>query len=212
MTAYCEEPEEIKKLAPAAYDNIISNSVARAVRRKISRQIVIGAGTSNTLCGIFSAGSGVIDGSTDIEITAIDETTLDEIIFAYGGEEDVEGACGLILNKMDLKAFVTLRDEYGKKVYDVKINGNTGTIDGVPFIINSACPALSAAATAATTKCMAYGPFSNYELPVFSDMDVQHSTDYKFKEGQVCHKAEIYVGGNVAAWNGFVRVKKKASS
>lgn len=212
VTAYCEEPEEIKKLAPAAYDSTIEDSTVRAVRRKISRQIIVGAGTTNTLCGIFNAPNTVINGSTDIEIEEIDGTTLDEIIFAYGGDEDVEGACGLILNKQDLKAFVMLRNTDGKKTYDVKINGNTGTIDGVPFILNSACPVLSAAATAATTMCMTYGPFFNYELAVFSDLDVQRSTDYKFKEGQIAHKSEIYVGGGVAAWNGFVRVKKKAAS
>ena len=212
ITAYCEETEEIVKLAPAAYDDVISGSVARAVRRKASRQIVVGAGTSNTLCGIFNAPNTVINGDNDIEIAAITAETLDEIIFAYGGDEDVEGACGLILNKQDLKAFATLRNSEDKKVYDVKMNGNTGTIDGVPYIINSACPALSKAATAIGTKCMAYGPYFNYELAVFSDLDVQRSTEYKFKEGQIAHKAELYAGGNVAAWNGFVRVKKKAAS
>lgn len=212
ITAYCEEPEEIKKLAPAAYDNIISNSVARAVRRKASRQIVVGAGTTNTFTGIFNAPSKVIDGTTDVEIAAITATTLDDIIYSYGGDEDVEGSCGLILSKQDLRAFAMLRNSEDKKVYDVKTRGNTGTIDGVPFIINSACPALSKATTAAGTKCMAYGPYHNYELPVFSDLEVQHSTDYKFREGQIAHKAEFYAGGNVVAWNGFVRVKKKASS
>ena len=212
ITAYCEEPEEIKKLAPAAYDNIISNSVARAVRRKASRQIVVGAGTTNTFTGIFNAPSKVIDGSTDVEIAEITATTLDEIIYSYGGDEDVEGSCGLILSKQDLKAFAMLRNSEDRKVYDVKTRGNTGTIDGVPFIINSACPALSNVATAVGTKCMAYGPYHNYELPVFSDLEVQHSTDYKFREGQIAHKAEFYAGGNVVAWNGFVRVKKKASS
>ena len=97
-------------------------------------------------------------------------------------------------------------------MYTVTNHGNTGTIDGVPYIINSACPALSASATAANTKCMAYGPYQNYELAIFSDLDVQHSTDYKFKEGQIAHKAEIYAGGNVAVWNGFLRVKKVAAS
>lgn len=212
ITAYCEEPEEILKLAPAAYDNTISSSVTRAVRRKLARQIMVGAGTTNTLTGIFNAAATIIDGSTDIAVSAITETTLDEIIFAYGGDEDVEGDCGLILSKADLKAFVTLRNSDGKKVYNVIINGNTGTIDGIPFIINSACPALSKEATATNTMCMAYGPYSNYELPVFSDLDVQRSTEYKFKEGQIAHKAEIYVGGNVAAWNGFVRVKKAAAA
>ena len=174
--------------------------------------IVVGAGTTNTFTGIFNAPSKVIDGSTDVEIAEITATTLDDIIYSYGGDEDVEGNCGLILSKQDLKAFAMLRNSEDRKVYDVKTRGNTGTIDGVPFIINSACPALSNVATAVGTKCMAYGPYHNYEMPVFSDLEVQHSTDYKFREGQIAHKAEFYAGGNVVAWNGFVRVKKKASS
>ena len=211
ITAYCEEPEEIVKLAPAAYDNTIANSVAKAVRRKLGRQIMVGAGTSNTLTGIFNTANNIINGDTDVEISEITATTLDEIIYSYGGDEDVEGDCGLIISKADLKAFAMLRDDTnGKRSYDIKTNGNTGTIDGVPFILNSACPALSKAATEAGTFCMAYGPYENYELPIFSDLDVQRSTEYKFKEGQIAHKAEIYAGGNVAAWNGFVRVKKVA--
>lgn len=102
-----------------------------------------------------------------MEVTAITGTTLDDIIYSYGGEEDVEGFCGLILNKADLKAFAKLRTDDGKKVYDIKNNGNSGTIDGVPFIINSACKAVSAPGTTKGEYCMAYGPFFNYELAVF---------------------------------------------
>ena len=212
VTAYAEEPSEIQKLAPAVYDETISDSVVRAVRRKLSREIVIGAGTTNTLRGIFNAQTKVISGDNDVEISAITATTLDEIIFAYGGDEDVEGACGLVLNKKDLKAFATLRNSDGKRTYDVKYNGNTGTIDGVPYIIDSACPALTASATTANTFCMAYGPYSNYELAFFSDLDVRRSTEYKFKEGQVAHRAEIFAGGNVTKYQGFVRVKKVAAN
>ena len=41
----------------------------------------------------------VIDPATDIELTAIDDGTLDEIIYSYGGEEEVEDIAVLILNK-----------------------------------------------------------------------------------------------------------------
>lgn len=88
-------------------------------------------------------------------------------------------------------------------------HGNTGTIDGVPYIINSACKAITAATTAADEYAMAYGPLSNYELPVFSDIDIQRSTHYKFKQGQIAHRGDVFAGGNVAAYNGFLRVKKK---
>lgn len=216
ITAYCEEPEEIKKLAPAAYDSIIEGSTEIAIRKKLSKQILVGAGGDNSVTGIFfnpsSTSDDIIDRSTDIEFSAIDENTLDTIIYSFGGEEDVEDVAVLILNKADLKAFATCRLSDGKKAYTVVNHGNTGTIDGVPYIINSACKAVSNSTTTAGAYCMAYGPLSNYEMPVFSDIDIQHSNEYKFKQGQIAHRGDVFVGGNVAAHNGFLRVKKKNSS
>ena len=107
-----------------------------------------------------------------------------------------------------MKAFATCRDSDGRKAYKVINNGNTGYIDGVPYIINSACGSVSAAATTAGAYCMAYGSLSNYELPIFSDLAIERSNEYKFQQGQIAHRGEIFVGGNVAAYNGFVRVKK----
>lgn len=214
ITAYCEEPEEIAKLAPADYDGVISGSTEIAVRKFLSKQILIGQGGAGKLYGIFynptDSDDDIIDRNTDISISAIDKNTLDEIIYSFGGDEDVEDVAVLVLNKMDLKAFATLRLEDGKKAYTVVNHGNTGTIDGVPYIINSACNAVSNSATTAGSYCMAYGPLSNYELPVFSDMDIQRSTEFKFKQGQIAHRADIFAGGNVAAYNGFLRVKKKS--
>lgn len=212
ITAYCEEPEEIAKLAPAAYSAVIEESTEVALRKKIARQILVGEGGTGKLYGIFynpaDSTEDIIDRNTDLEISAIDETTLDTIIFSFGGNEDTEDAAVLVLNKLDLKAFATLRAKDGKKVYTITRHGNTGTIDGVPYIINSACKAISSAATAAGDYAMAYGPLSNYEMPIFSDIDIQKSNEYKFRQGQIAHRGDVFVGGNVAAHNGFLRVKK----
>lgn len=211
LTAYTEEPEEMIKLPNADYDSVVESSVVRAIRRKMSKQILLGTGASGGFKGIFyDAKSGsnvsVIDPATDIAITAIDDGTLDEIIYSYGGDEEVEDIAVLILNKKDLKAFAKLRDKQGRKVYTVVNRGNTGTIDGVPFIINSGCGDLASAS--ADDYLMAYGPMSNYELAIFSDIDARKSTDYKFKQGQVAYRADIFAGGAVVAKNGFLRVKK----
>ena len=101
-----------------------------------------------------------------------------------------------------------MRKTNGDKVYDVKANGNTGTIDGVPFIINSACAAITNASTPTNAYAMAYGPLSNYELVTFSPTEIKRSTDYKFKQGMIAHRGSVFVGGNVVAQNGFLRVKK----
>lgn len=208
ITAYAEDTEEVLKLPAANYDAVVVKGINVALRKKITTQILIGDGETNHLTGIFDDGATAISAATDVTITEIGEDTLDEIIYAFGGDENVEDIAVLILNKLDLKAFATLRDANGRKIHTVVNRGNTGTIDGIPFIINSACKAISRDTDAAGSYCMAYGPLSNYTLAVFSDADIQRSTDYKFKSGHIAHRGSIFVGGNVTAKNGFLRVKK----
>jgi HK97 family phage major capsid protein len=212
ITAYAEDTEEIQKLPAAAYDAEVMRGIGIAIRKKLTREILLGTGATNRLVGIFSAAATAIDPATDLSIATIDTNTLDEIIFSFGGDEDVEDAAVLILNKKDLKAFSQLRTADGKKFHNIVTNGNTGTIDGIPFIINSACKAISDPATAAGEYCMAYGPLSNYLLIIFSDMEVQRSTDYKFKQGMIAHKGVIFAGGNVVSKNGFLRIKKASAA
>lgn len=212
ITAYTEEPEEMIKLPNADYDGIVEGSVVKAIRRYMSRQILIGNGTSGKFKGIFhnptETAEQVIDPTTDKDMTAIDSKSLDEIIYSFGGDEDVEDTAVLVLNKKDLKEFATLRDKQDRKVYTIVNHGNTGTIDGVPYIINSACGAVTDAQTKEDVYCMAYGPLSNYEMPIFSDIDARKSTEYKFKQGQIAYRGDIFAGGAVAAYNGFLRVKR----
>lgn len=209
ITAYAEEPEEMQKLPDADYDGVVEESVVRAIKRYASRQILVGPGGTGKFRGIFfnpsKAQDDIIDRNTDITtITAIDDATLDEIIYSYGGDEEVEDVAVLILNKKDLKKFAKLRDKQGRKVYTIVNHGNTGTIDEVPYIINSACGEIGGTAD---TYCMAYGPLSNYEVAIFSDIEAKKSTEYKFKQGQTAYKACVFMGGNVIAKNGFIRVK-----
>lgn len=212
ITAYTEEPEEMIKLPNADYDGIVEGSVTKAIRRYMSRQILIGDGTTGKFKGIFHNPSEekdrVINPATDLSMAAIDDGTLDEIIYSFGGNEDVEDAAVLVLNKKDLKAFAKLRDKQGRKVYTIVNHGNTGTIDGVPYVINSACGAVTDAQTQADVYCMAYGPLSNYEMAIFSDIDARKSVDFKFKQGQIAYRADVFAGGAVATYNGFLRVKR----
>lgn len=210
ITAYNEITEEVEKLPAAPYANVVLGGVNRSLRKKMAKEIMVGDGSTNHLTGIFNASAEVIPANTDLSVAVIDNTTLDSIIFGYGGDEAVEGSCVLILNKKDLAAFSRLRTDDGKKFHTIipAANGGSGTIDGIPYIINSACGALSAADTAADTYCMAYGNLKNYQLAVFSDIDVKRSEDYKFKEGMICHRGSVFAGGNVVSYKGFLRVKK----
>lgn len=211
ITAYEESPEEITKLAAAPYDQEIQAGISKAIRRKITREILLGDGAAGHFVGIFEKGANApkaIDPATDKALTAIDEFTLDEIIYAYGGEEDVEAIQALVMNKADLLTFAKIRDTNGNKIYAITNYGNAGTINGIPFILNSACKAMSASATASGDYCMLYGNLKNYQMAVFSPIEVKRSTDYKFKEGMIAHAGVVFAGGNVVSKNGFLRIKK----
>jgi len=219
ITAYSEVDEGVTKLPDADYDAEIAESIRIHLRRRLARQILVGSGGTNVLTGIFNSNydsgnktAGAIDPATDLEIDAITESTLDDFIFGYGGEEDVEDGAVLILNKLDLKAFAQLRDGNGNRIHTIRSNGNTGTIDGVDYIINSACKPISSATTQPGDYAMAFGHLSSYGLAIFSDIDIQRSTDYKFRSGQVAHRGSVYAGGNVIRWNGFLRGKKGGGS
>ncbi len=216
ITAYAEDTEEIRKLPAADYDAIVQDGISKAIRRKITREILIGDGTAKHFAGIFhnpaEATAQVIDPKTDLQIQEITEDTLDDIVFSFGGDEDTEDGAVLILNKKDLKAFSKLRGTDKKKLHEIKRNGNTGTIDGIPYILNSACSAISDAKTTAGKYCMAYGPLSNYQKVIFSDMEIGVSEHFKFKQGNIAHRGSVMMGGNVVAYNGFLRVKKAGAS
>lgn len=209
ITSYSEITKEITKLPAADYETSVVNGITRSERKKLTKEILIGDGATGHLTGIFSENAKAINSDTDIVIGAIDTSTLKKIVFAYGSDEEVDDQAVLILNKNDLMAFSQLKTSTGSDYHKIVTNGNSGTIDGIPFIINSAgCAAVSNSKTTSGTYCMAYGALQNYKLVIFSDLTVERSTDYKFKEGMIAHRGEVFAGGNVVVYNGFVRVKK----
>ena len=214
ITAYSEITEELEKLPAAPYAQTVVNGIQRSIRKKIASEILNGDGTTGHIVGIFSEKATAIDAATDVELAKIDSTTLDTIVFSYGGDEAVEGTNVLILSKADLKAFSMVRTTDGKPFYDIKVagNGGSGTINTVPFIINSACAAVTGAKTTVGAYCMAYGNLQNYQLTVFSQLDIRRSDDYKFPQGMIAHRGSVFVGGNVVSYNGFVRIKKAATA
>lgn len=208
VTAYTEITEELEKLPSLPYQAEVIKNINIALKKKISEQILKGPGTSNTFTGIFSDQAVALADSTPLEISAITDSTLDDIIFAYGGDEEIEGGAYLILNKNDLRAFAGLRTPEGRKVHTIDYINST--IDGIPYIINSHCKALTDSKTNEGDYVMAYGGLHNYEVPIFSPVEIGKSTDYKFKDGIISYKASVFTGGNVVGYNGFLRIKKKA--
>ena len=182
-------------------------------------QIIVGAGTTNTIKGIYNADTKVLPTSNgaDIELEAIDQDTLNKIIFAYGGDEAIEDEQVLILSKKDVEAFSKVKDTTGRFVYKITRNGQTGRIGyaqggvDVPFVINSACNALSNTSTTTGNFTMIYGALSSFEMPVFSPLEIKESKDYKFKQGIIAYRGDVIVGGTVSKYKGFIRIKKKKS-
>ena len=210
ITAYTEITEELEKLPAIPYQAEVLRNINISLKKKISEQILRGAGTTNTFTGIFSDAAVALADKAPLEIEAITDSTLDDIVFAYGGDEEIEGGAVLILNKNDLRAFAGLKTQEGRKVHTIDYVNKT--IDGIPYIINSHCKAISDSNTAAGEYGIAYGALKNYEVPVFSPVEIGKSTDYKFKDGIISYKASVFTGGNVVGYNGFLRIKKKAAA
>jgi HK97 family phage major capsid protein len=210
ITAYTEITEELEKLPAIPYQAEVLRNINISLKKKISEQILRGAGTTNTFTGIFSDAAVALADKAPLEIEAITDSTLDDIVFAYGGDEEVEGGAVLILNKNDLRAFAGLKTQEGRKVHTIDYVNKT--IDGIPYIINSDCKAIADSNTAAGEYGIAYGALKNYEVPVFSPVEIGKSTDYKFKDGIISYKASVFTGGNVVGYNGFLRIKKKAAA
>ena len=209
ITAYAEITEEVEKLPDAKYADEVEKAVVGAYHKKLISQIVNGSGT-NQIVGIVNAPTTIIEAAQRKTVATIDENTLDNIVFDYGGDEDVEGDATLILNKLTLKEFAKVKGTDKRRAYDITVRGNNGTINGTPFVCTSKLPAFASVANG--KPYMLYGKLKGYELTNFSDIEIQKSKEYKFKEGVTAYKVTMLVGGSPAMWNGFMSVQKAAAT
>lgn len=206
VTAYAEFSEELERLPNANYEAEIRKGVEIALKKKMAQQQIGGTGESNTFIGITStnADNTAVLASDDMELSKIDQDTLNKIIFAYGGDEEVEQKGVLVLNKADLLAFSLVKNDIGDHAY--KIDLANQTINTVPYIINSNLTPLDTAAKGQYS--MIYGIPQYYETAIFSPVEIKKSYDYKFKDGMIAYRASVFAGGNTTAYRGFMRVKK----
>lgn len=210
VTAYAEFSEELERLPNANYEAEIRKGVEIALKKKMAQQQIGGTGESNTFIGITSANADntAVLASDDMELSKIDQDTLNKIIFAYGGDEEVEQKGVLVLNKADLLAFSLVKNDIGDHAY--KIDLANQTINTVPYIINSNLTPLDTASKGQYS--MIYGIPQYYETAIFSPVEIKKSYDYKFKDGMIAYRASVFAGGNTTAYRGFMRVKKSGPS
>lgn len=223
VSTYFDLSEEVVKLGGDYYISQAYELARTAIRKKMAEQIIKGTGGQYALVGILNAPDNVIPDSTDLSVSTMDGFSdpstpfsygmLDDVVFNYGGDEAVEGGAYLILNKQTLAVFASARDPEGRKMFNVKLDasGTGGTINSnqsyeVPFVISST---LKSWKTAASGEVFAlYGKLKSYEMPIFSQLEVVESRDFKFKSGMISYKAAVWAGGNVASYKGFMRIKK----
>ncbi len=182
-TSYVDR--NISRLTPANYYAKVFAMAMRAMRRDTVKMIFNGDGQSsnNDMYGIKTATN--VAGSpiyATMEVDAVDADLLTELMFAYGGDEELGGNCRLYLNKADLLALGKLRGTNEKRrLFDIVPDAgtpNTGTIrEGgtiVPYSIASNLTALSGSSQgSAAIQTMVYGDPMNYELGLFGDYTVR---------------------------------------
>ena len=212
-TSYVDR--NISRLTPANYYAKVFGMAMRAMRRDTVAMIFNGDGqATNDMFGIKTAknvaGSAIF---ATLEVKEISPDLLTELMFAYGGDEELGGSCRLYLHKKDLLALGKLRGTNEKgRLFDIVPdagNPNMGTIrEGgsvVPYSISSKLTALSAStAGSAAIQTMVYGDPMNYELGLFGDYTVRVDESIKGVERMLTILGDAMVGGNLIVDKGFV--------
>lgn len=212
VTTYVDR--NLSRLTPVAYEEKIRSLAMRALRRKVASLIYNGDGqASPDLYGIKTAkdvaGNALFK---TVNVSAIAVGFLDDLVYAYGSDEEVGGNARLFLSKKDLQAIGKLRNSDGDKYYQIvpdPANANIGRIiDGgliVPYTIGSALTALSQSTAGSTAvQTMVYGDPTNYLLGLFGPYSIRIDESVKAVERMNTILGDVFVGGNLVVTDGFV--------
>lgn len=198
-------PKSAADLSPAQYAAKVQEMALRSLQRKAVALMINGDGTSSPkMHGILNAKN--TDGANIFAevaaVTAINEDTLAQLVFGYGGDEMTGGFARLLLTKANLEAFGKLKGANEKTpLYEISFDdgsgGNTGTIKRggliVPYTI---CSAMGA-------KKLAYGDPFNYMLALFGDYLVSTDASYKAAERLITVLGDVKLSGNLTIDKGM---------
>ena len=181
--------EEARKLKPVNYEAKVRKNSLNALRKKVSN-IVVTKLKASPLC------------IAKDDLTTFDAKTLRNIALNYGGDENVEGAAVLVLNKKSLVALGDVRGSNEKKaIYEITPNAsnpNTGIITegglSVKYVLNANVG----------DNVLIYGQALKFELDLFSDYEIKVSEDFKFDKGLLAIRGSVMLGGTVAYKGGFI--------
>ena len=210
--------KEIRKQSPLNYEEKVTESSRRALRRRLNTVVAaaIPASSLNDTYAITLASTATVGAG------AFDANLLSNIILAYGGDEGVDGEAVLFLNKKDLKAFAGVRgtNEY-LPVYSIipdMSSPSTGIIKDNNGLSCRYCLSKDVTAlvdlslTTSAKKSMFYGNPQCCEVPLWGGMEVEVNDGYKFGEGLLTVRGEVSADADVVAQGGFVVVTCKKAS
>lgn len=206
----------IRKQSPLQYEEKVRDESRKGLRRRLNKMIVdkaLASAQAQTHEVVVSTTSGA---------SAFTASLLSDIILSYGGDESVDGAACLYLNKADLKAFAGVRgkNEY-LPVYSIipdEANPSTGVIkdnNGLScrYCLTKDLTALSTATVSTTaTKHMLFGNPQTIELGLWGGIDVETSDGYKFGEGLITVLGEAMADSDITVKDGMVIVTCKKSA
>lgn len=195
----------LSRLNPADYAAKIQTMALRALRRKANALVVLGDGQSSPdMFGITTAKNtaGTAIYSSVSLGAAVTVDSLDQLVFGYGGDEEVGGSARLLLTKANLKAIGALRGTNEKrrlyKITPDARNPNAGVIeDGgliIPYTIVSSLG----------DNKLSYGDPYNYLLGLFGDYVIRVDESVKAVERMNAVLGDIMLGGNLVVDKGFV--------
>lgn len=204
----------IRKQSPLQYEAKVNEAARKALRRKLSKKAV-----TNVLASDLNT-TMALTGATGAALFT--PTLLSDIILSYGGDEGVEGAAVLTLNKHDLKAFAGVRgtNEF-LPVYSITpdtANPSCGIIkdnNGLScrYCLSKDVASLAKADLAADpVKTMFYGNPQCAELAMWGGVEVIVNEGYKFGEGLLTIRGEALGDADVTVKNGFVVVTAAKSA
>ena len=203
----------LARLTPVAYEAKIRSIAMRALRRAVAGLIFNGDGQSSPdMYGIKNAKStGGVNLFKQVTVGDFEAGILDDLVFAYGGDNELGGTARLFCAKEDLKSLGAIRSNDGKRIYEIipdAANPNVGRItDGgliVPYTITSDLTPH----TTGSGQTMVYGNPMNYELGLFGDYSIRIDESVKAVERMNAILGDVFVGGNLIAQHGFVVATK----
>lgn len=182
--------KQTKKQSPLQYEAKVKEKAMLALRKDAARIV-----TANVLASAQT---------TTQKIAALNENAVRDIVLNYGGDEGVEGAAYLFLNKADLITLGKVRGTTEKKaVFEIipdEANPNTGIIKDGGTIVKYC---LNKNLTAGT---MLYGQPKNIELDLFSAYEIAVSEDFYFDKLMDAIRGDVELGADVVAQGGMVKI------